>query len=137
MKRLNNKGFGLVEVLVILAMLTFVIDISYPYIEKEFNLDKEERSAQEAICILNAQTYIRSLDNKLLFDGVTNGSYYVTELTVPLSDSTPTEYSWVTIENNKVVKACMLIKTENDQILINYADGVYDASDGILMTKPE
>ena len=137
MKKLNNKGFGLVEALVIVAILTFVIDISYPYLEKKFNLNKTDRSAEEAKCILNAQAYIRSLDNKLMFDGVTNGSYYVTELAIPLDDSTPNQYSWVVIEGNKVIKASMLLKASHDQILITYSDGLYDASDGILVTKPE
>lgn len=137
MKKLNNKGFGLVEALVIVAILTFVIDISYPYLEKKFNLNKADRSAEEAKCILNAQAYIRSLDNKLMFDGVTNGSYYVTELAIPLDENTPNQYSWVVIESNKVIKASMLLKTSNDQILVTYSDGLYDASDGILVTKPE
>lgn len=137
MKKLNNKGFGLVEALVIVAILTFVIDISYPYLEKKFNLNQTDRSAEEAKCILNAQAYIRSLDNKLMFDGVTNGSYYVTELAIPLDDNTPNQYSWVVIEGNKVIKASMLLKASNDQILITYSDGLYDASDGILVTKPE
>lgn len=100
----NNKGFGLVEIMIIVAVLALVADLTIPRIKSYLSTKKSEEksSAVIEIAINNAKTYVNQINQDLLTSVKDNGSYYVVDIKVSLSGTLPTDDSWIVITDNKV-----------------------------------
>jgi len=108
-KIINNKGergFGLVELMIVIAILAFIVDISMPRIQAYVSHKKEEQtnSAILEIAVTNVKTYVNQVNQNLALYNKTNGSYYLTDVGVTLSGSIPTNDSWIVISDNKVTQ---------------------------------
>lgn len=100
----NNKGFGLVEIMIIVAVLALVADLTIPKIKSYLSTkeSEEKSSAVIEIAINNAKTYVNQINQDLLTSVKDNGSYYVVDIKVSLSGTLPTDDSWIVITDNKV-----------------------------------
>lgn len=136
-KIINNKGergFGLVELMIVIAILAFIVDVSMPKIQSYISHKKEEQnnSAVLEVALTNIKTYVNQVDQSLTFHDKGNGSYYVKDVDVTLSGSVPTDDSWIVINDSKVTEG-MFKEPCGD----NYAYISYDGEDYEVLKTTE
>jgi|GEM_PF-3521766 len=124
-KIINNegeRGFGLVELMIVIAILAFIVDLTMPKIQSYISHKKEERnnSAILEVAITNVKTYVNQIDQNLTFHEKGNGSYYVEDISVTLSGSVPTDDSWIVITDNKVTEGMFKEPSGSDYVYISY-----------------
>jgi len=108
-KIINNKserGFGLVELMIVIAILAFIVDVSMPKIQAYISHKKEDQnnSAVLEVAVYNVKTYVSQVNQDLTFHDKNDGSYYVKDIAVTLSGAIPTDDSWIVITDNKVTQ---------------------------------
>jgi len=79
-KRINNKGFTLVELLAVLALLITILSIAIPSITSSVERNKEKLNNKKYDIIeAAAETYVSQYKNTINYANFTNGSKSVTE----------------------------------------------------------
>lgn len=118
----DKKGFGLIELIIVLAVVIFIVDISLPAVKSYFDYTKEDVSDSPVleIAIYNVKTYVNQVNKNLTLYTKTNGSYYVSEMNITLSGTIPTSDSWVVIENDIVIKGMFKELCGNSYAYISY-----------------
>lgn len=130
-KIINNegeRGFGLVELMIVIAILAFIVDVSMPKIQSYLSHRKEEQnnSALLEVAITNVKTYVNQVDQNLTFHEKGNGSYYVKDIGVTLSGSVPTDDSWIVITDNKVTEGMFKEPSGSSYAYISYDGEDYE-----------
>lgn len=139
-KIINNegeRGFGLVELMIVIAILAFVVDVSMPKIQSYLSHRKEEQknSALLEVAITNVKTYVNQVDQNLTFHEKGNGSYYVKDIGVTLSGSVPTDDSWIVITDNKVTEGMFKEPSGSSYAYISYDGEDYEVSKTTELTE--
>lgn len=130
-KIINNKGergFGLVELMIVIAILAFIVDVSMPKVQSYIKNKKEEQnnSAVLEVALTNVKTYVNQVDQSLAFHDKGNGSYYVKDVGVTLSGTVPTDDSWIVITDNKVTEGMFKEPSGKDYAYISYDGEDYE-----------
>lgn len=139
-KIINNegeRGFGLVELMIVIAILAFIVDVSMPKIQSYLSHRKEEQnnSALLEVAITNVKTYVNQVDQNLTFHEKGNGSYYVKDIGVTLSGSVPTDDSWIVITDNKVTEGMFKEPSGSSYAYISYDGEDYEVSKTTELTE--
>lgn len=102
----SDRGFGLVELMIVIAILAFIVDVSMPRVQSYLSHKKEdkENSAVLEVAVYNVKTYVTQIDQNLAFHNKNDGSYYISDIQVSLSGTLPTDDSWVVINSNKITQ---------------------------------
>ncbi len=102
----GERGFGLVELMIVIAVLAFIVDVSMPRIQSYLSHKKEneDNSAILEVAVYNVKTYVTQVNQNLTFHNKSDGSYYLTDVGVSLSGAIPTDDSWIVIDDNKVTE---------------------------------
>lgn len=124
----NNKGFGLVEIMIILAIIFLIADLSMPTINKyikDYN-DKVELDKKIYVSTSNIDKYIKQVNIGLINSTKIDGNYYLNEMIdITSSETLSLDTSWIVIKNN-VVKGGMFEDYSNDKaFFISYEDEKY------------
>lgn len=130
-KIINNKGergFGLVELMIVIAILAFIVDVSMPKVQSYLSHKKEDQnnSAVLEVAVTNIKTYVNQVEQSFTFHEKSNGSYYVKDVGVKLSGSVPTDDSWIVITDNKVTEGMFKEPSGSDYVYISYDGKDYE-----------
>ena len=134
----NNKGFGLVEIMIILAIIFLIADLSMPTINKyikDYN-DKVELDKKIYVSTSNIDKYIKQVNIGLINSTKIDGNYYLNEMIdITSSETLSLDTSWIVIKNN-VVKGGMFEDYSNDKaFFISYEDGKFTYLDVTKLPK--
>lgn len=118
----NERGFGLVELMIVIAILAFIVDVSMPKIQSYISHKKEEQnnSAVLEVAVYNVKTYVSEINNNLTFHNKSDGSYYLTDIDVTLSGTIPTDDSWIVITDNKVTQGMFKEPSGSSYAYVSY-----------------
>jgi prepilin-type N-terminal cleavage/methylation domain-containing protein len=139
-KIINNegeRGFGLVELMIVIAILAFIVDVSMPKVQSYISHKKEEQnnSAVLEVAVTNIKTYVNQVDQSLAFHNKSNGSYYIKDVGVTLSGSVPTDDSWIVIANNKVTEGMFKEPCGDDYAYVSYDGEDYEVLKTTKLTE--
>ncbi len=124
----NDRGFGLVELMIVIAILAFIVDVSMPKIQSYLSHRKEEQnnSALLEIAITNVKTYVNQVEQNLTFHNKSDNSYYLKDVGVTLSGTVPTDDSWIVITDNKVTEGMFKEPSGSSYAYISYDGEDYE-----------
>lgn len=133
----SERGFGLVELMIVIAILAFVVDVSMPKIQSYISHKKEEKnnSAVLEVAVYNVKTYVNQVNQNLTFHDKGNGSYYLTDVSVTLSGAIPTEDSWIVITDNKVTQGLFKEPCGSDYAYVSYDGEDYKVLETTELTE--
>ena len=135
----DNKGFGLVELMIVIAIVVFILDISIPKVQSYINnkKDQEENSAVLEVAVYNVKTYVKEVNKSLILDIKDNGSYYVSDIKAEIKGTLPSGDSWVVIDDNKVIQGLFKQPCGKSYAYISYDGEQYEIlEDAVLTDKP-
>ena len=120
MKKLNKKGFTLVELLAVIAILAILMLLVMPNI---LNMFKEGKKSS---FVTQAQSIYKAAEQKFISESIkTPGSYTFTNAT-----STATNKATLDINGSSEVKYCVKVNTEGGITKLEVSDSAYILSVG-------
>ena len=129
MKKLNKKGFTIVELVIVIAVIAILAGVLIPTFATVVDKANQSKAMQEAkneyeaylaenaAALTGTENFYVIVDNKYAFE-VTNGQFNTTKL-----DTVPT-----IAEDKKVDQSKVYVKAENGAF--NYVNGVYVKATG-------
>lgn len=135
----DSKGFGLVELMIVLAIIVFILDITIPKVQSYISNKKEHEgnSAVLEVAVYNVKTYVSELNKSLILDIKDNGSYYVSDIKVSIGGTLPSGDSWIVIDDNRVIQGLFKEPCGSSYAYISYDGEEYEIlEDAELTTKP-
>ncbi len=131
----SDRGFGLVELMIVLAILAFIVDISMPKVQSYLSHKKQEdkNSAVLEVAVYNVKTYVTQINQNLAFHNKNDGSYYVSDIKVSLSGTVPTDDSWIVINSDKITQGMFKEPCGNEC----YAYVSYDGENFTILDETE
>lgn len=135
----DSKGFGLVELMIVLAIVVFILDISIPKVQSYISNKKEheDSSAVLEVAVYNVKTYVNELNKSLILDLKDSGSYYVSDMKVTIKGTLPSGDSWIVIDDNKVIQGLFKQPCGKSYAYISYDGEQYEIlEDAELTVKP-
>ncbi len=130
-KIINNegeRGFGLVELMIVIAILAFIVDLSMPKIQSYISHKKEEQnnSAILEVAVYNVKTYVEQVNQNLTFHYKNDDSYYLKDVGITLKGTVPTDDSWIVITDNKVTEGMFKEPCGSSYAYISYDGEDYE-----------
>ena len=120
MKKLNKKGFTLVELLAVIAILAILMLLVTPNI---LNMFKEGKKSS---FVTQAQSIYKSAEQKFISESIkTPGAYTFTN-----ANSTATNKATLDINGSSEVKYCVKVNTEGEITKLEVSDSAYILSVG-------
>lgn len=135
----DSKGFGLVELMIVLAIIVFILDISIPKVQSYISNKKEHEnnSAVLEVAVYNVKTYVNELNKSLILDIKDSGSYYVSDMKIEIKGTLPSGDSWIVIDDNRVIQGLFKEPCGSSYAYISYDGEKYEILDDTeLTTKP-
>lgn len=137
----NNKGFGLVEIMITLAVIALIVDMTSPYVKSYINTQKQEETLEAAqkVAMNNVKTYVNQINQEMVLKNQNDGSYYIPDFPLTVKGITlPSDDSWIVIKDSVVTQGLFKEPCAKTYAYIEYDGDKYKISSVAKLTaKPE